>query len=1543
MGLNLKAFFSVDTKNAQASLKNFTEKLSSFDKMSAKARRGLQNLANASLALQGAVALASAGLSKISSATSAFIKRADEMSALQAKLKQVTSSQAEFNAVYSEVQKIAKSNYSSLATTSDLYIQLSQSLKEIGYSSKQVLQVSDTLSKALKAGGASADESSRAIAQFNQAMSVGKLQGQDFKAMIQAAPSLLKYMSNALNVSSGQLREMASAGELTADKIANAFLGMRESVEQDFAAMPTSVADSLVLWDNAMSGFVDKINVSISATGSLSSTVTFWAETLESASSTIAAFVNNSIYGLSRVWIGLEGIWDSLILSGLDLLSVMNKLNFSDSADGLSAWIDEKRAEHSLDNIAQKLESLDKITKEIDLQIYSKDNATADKRALEATSGAIKQVSQTAVVSEKDILKAKTQALNAQIAYYKAIKDYAGLNKATLEKYELELSEQVSAGILKRSQLYEMLSAKRIELEKSAQDEIIKIRNAELDDEARHYEILGDYAKQREALLKKASALANDYVKKYALTSQKEIKAVNAYFQKESLKSIENVEKGFNSAVESISSSWENMISTMSKEIENGLFDALSGKGKEAFSGLGSALAKSFLSPFASALSSGVGGLLNGAMGGGKLANIATQYGLTLQDGVYSGSINGTDVEILSDGTIKKGNAIFSQLGLSDSTGNAISGALNIASGLKSGLDLFTNGVYGSITNLTAPISNAFANLGFAGASSFISEFGVGIGSAFDFTSFGLGNMGFGSAFAGGTAMGAGALLGGAGLGYGVGSLGDMLFGAKTKAGVGGAIGGAIGTAILPGVGSIIGSLLGSVVGGIFGSTKQIDAGVSIKQGLNLTQAGRVNASNAQMFSKEQYKSWFSKSESTSYSAIDNKTLSALNKTISSLNSVLDDIKDNDLMINKGDFGKNWGIYKELLQSSALAFTSYEKGNYTWKDWYSGYDKEEDALKNLIEQLAKYKQNSIELKLNNNSIKAFEYASESANKQFKNLGKSLGAFGDEISSVTQISAGAFSALYEQAIKTNFTPDNVSAWNELVDAYNNANKALKSYLQALREFDKGVYSALSGIKAAFGDDTSLLQIQSIKASFKSLNSELGTGLSDIFAAATKFRNMSHAQMSEFLATDTSQRTELVNYATQYAQAGTTALNNVKTLIENYKQSVKTLDAQIATIKDNLKTTQDNIDKQIEQLKLKNQQDKLKSELTILQAQQKLLQKFKSIADDLRTQVFSVKEIDALYSSTLEKARADYKAGNLDSESFNNLQKVASKRGANLENSASSAEQYRFDMLLMANEIENLAGKNEVENVESKIKKINAQLDKLSSDLGTSFEAQLKALETSRAEALTSANNQIAAINEQKTTLETTLREQISVYTELFAELGGSFKSSFSELVSALGGSFSSIVSKLESIKTSSSASSSSSKKQSRDDEINALYNKYLERDADKPGLRFWSDSSLSISQIETAIKNSQEALALKKLKPFANGGIVTRATPALIGEAGYPEAVIPLKSGKIPVDFGTKKADDKTNKLLEKIANDIREIAYTLRNVSDGEALYTKAG
>jgi SLT domain-containing protein len=44
-----------------------------------------------------------------------------------------------------------------------------------------------------------------------------------------------------------------------------------------------------------------------------------------------------------------------------------------------------------------------------------------------------------------------------------------------------------------------------------------------------------------------------------------------------------------------------------------------------------------------------------------------------------------------------------------------------------------------------------------------------------------------------------------------------------------------------------------------------------------------------------------------------------------------------------------------------------------------------------------------------------------------------------------------------------------------------------------------------------------------------------------------------------------------------------------------------------------------------------------------------------------------------------------------------------------------------------------------------------------------------------------------------------------------------------------------------------------------------------------------------------------------LPGFAEGGVVTRPTIATIGEGGVPEAVIPMPSGAVPVEFSGKMA------------------------------------
>ncbi|MBK3501250.1 hypothetical protein IXZ24_04320 [Campylobacter fetus subsp. venerealis bv. intermedius] len=91
--------------------------------------------------------------------------------------------------------------------------------------------------------------------------------------------------------------------------------------------------------------------------------------------------------------------------------------------------------------------------------------------------------------------------------------------------------------------------------------------------------------------------------------------------------------------------------------------------------------------------------------------------------------------------------------------------------------------------------------------------------------------------------------------------------------------------------------------------------------------------------------------------------------------------------------------------------------------------------------------------------------------------------------------------------------------------------------------------------------------------------------------------------------------------------------------------------------------------------------------------------------------------------------------------------------------------------------------------------------------------------------------------------------------------------------------------------------------------------------------------------------------------FADGGIVTRPTAAMIGEAGYPEAIIPLQGGRgvkvdmdgqfeaLAAEFGNlSKKVESQEQLLKQIAKNSAELNFNFKNVIDenGERLLTKA-
>lgn len=105
-------------------------------------------------------------------------------------------------------------------------------------------------------------------------------------------------------------------------------------------------------------------------------------------------------------------------------------------------------------------------------------------------------------------------------------------------------------------------------------------------------------------------------------------------------------------------------------------------------------------------------------------------------------------------------------------------------------------------------------------------------------------------------------------------------------------------------------------------------------------------------------------------------------------------------------------------------------------------------------------------------------------------------------------------------------------------------------------------------------------------------------------------------------------------------------------------------------------------------------------------------------------------------------------------------------------------------------------------------------------------------------------------------------------------------------------------------------------------VTDTYQAVLGRAPDQSGFAFWTDALVRGVQNPSTLKSDIRAAAIAAGEPtlFAQGGIVTKATNAIIGEAGYPEAVIPLKDGAgLKVDVGGVTAE------LRALRDEIREL------------------
>lgn len=183
-------------------------------------------------------------------AAKALIKQSDAYSDIQARLKLINDGQqtvAQFNRKIYKSADEARVKYQDIAgTVAKLGIVAKDAFKD----NDEILKFTELLSKSFKIGGASAEEQSAAMYQLSQAMGAGRLQGDEFRSIMENAPTLAQAIAKEMGVTVGQLREMSSEGKITSDVIKRAMFNSADEINNKFEQMPMKFGDAVTKINN---------------------------------------------------------------------------------------------------------------------------------------------------------------------------------------------------------------------------------------------------------------------------------------------------------------------------------------------------------------------------------------------------------------------------------------------------------------------------------------------------------------------------------------------------------------------------------------------------------------------------------------------------------------------------------------------------------------------------------------------------------------------------------------------------------------------------------------------------------------------------------------------------------------------------------------------------------------------------------------------------------------------------------------------------------------------------------------------------------------------------------------------------------------------------------------------------------------------------------------------------------------------------------------------------------------------------------------------
>jgi tape measure domain-containing protein len=236
--IRLKDHFSPVMQNVLDSVNRAISSMGNADKETQKWNSSLQNASNTLNVFSQGLGLIERAASFVGNIFETSMGFADSLSTQYSRLNMMNDGLQTTAELQEQIYQAANRSKMSYTDMANSVASLGTLARDAFGSTAEIVSFNELLGKTFTISATDDAAKSSAMLQLTQALSSGVLQGDEFKSISESAPMLMQYMADYLGVTRGELKKMASEGQITADVIKGAMFGAADDINAKFAEMP---------------------------------------------------------------------------------------------------------------------------------------------------------------------------------------------------------------------------------------------------------------------------------------------------------------------------------------------------------------------------------------------------------------------------------------------------------------------------------------------------------------------------------------------------------------------------------------------------------------------------------------------------------------------------------------------------------------------------------------------------------------------------------------------------------------------------------------------------------------------------------------------------------------------------------------------------------------------------------------------------------------------------------------------------------------------------------------------------------------------------------------------------------------------------------------------------------------------------------------------------------------------------------------------------------------------------------------------------------